>query len=437
VLAAPPFPGAHDSYADLVERVAPTVVTIRTEAIVRTDMTSDPFRDFFSGGRRRPPQRRGGLGSGVIASADGYILTNHHVVDGAQRITVELSDRRSFGAELVGSDPPSDLAVLKIESAALPSLPIGDAEGSRVGDVVLAFGNPLGVGQTVTMGIISAKGRATGLGDGYEDFLQTDAPINRGNSGGPLVSLNGELVGINTQILSETGGSIGIGFAIPANMAADVMHQLIETGSVQRGRLGAVAQTITSSLAESLGLDAVRGALVNKVDEEGPAARAGLSRGDVILTVDGKPVQDANDLRNRIARSGPGRTVVVSVDRDGERKQFDVTLARMTPSGTDDRRGASPGGQARYGVTLAPLTPQLASRLGTDAEQGLVVSELDVAGRAAAAGLQRGDVILETNREPVSTGDDLTSALERSDGRPALLLVERQGNLLYLTLETA
>ena len=279
-------PATH-SYANVVEAVTPAVVTVRSEHRVRqvSQQVPDELREFF-GGRipmpQRPQPRAGGLGSGVIVRADGYILTNHHVIDGAEQVTVELTDGRSFKADVVGSDAPSDLAVLKIAGASnLHTLPLGNSDAVAVGDVVLAVGNPLGVGQTVTMGIVSAKGRATG-GTNFEDFIQTDAPINQGNSGGPLVNTDGELVGINSQILSPSGGNIGIGFSIPANMARNVMTQLIDQGTVRRGMLGVTIQPVTSDIARSLGLDNVRGALVNGVQPDSPAARAGLRRGDVI-----------------------------------------------------------------------------------------------------------------------------------------------------------
>jgi Do/DeqQ family serine protease len=425
------------SYAGVVERVAPAVVTIRTVAAVRTGAALPLHRFFFGDPGDEAPQRRGGLGSGVIVSPDGFVLTNHHVVDGARRIDVELSDRRTLVAELVGTDPPSDLAVLKLPETGLPSVPLGDADRMRVGDVVLAFGNPLGIDQTVTMGILSAKGRSTGLGDGsYEDFLQTDAPINRGNSGGGLVSTRGELVGINTQIVSGSGGSIGIGFAIPAGMAADVMRQLIDSGAVRRGRLGVAVQAVTSDIARSLDLPQVRGALVSSVDEDAPAAEAGLQPGDVILSLDGEPVADYNDLRNQVASRSPGTRVDLGVRRDGRSLSLRATLAEMSalaPAG-DAPRSASERG--RFGMSVMPLTPELARRLQAEPDRGLVVAEVDPAGLAASAGLRRGDVILEANRKAVSDVKQLEAALEESGDRPALLLVRRQGASIFLTLSS-
>jgi Do/DeqQ family serine protease len=294
-------PALQTSYADVVDRDAPAVVTVRSERRVRVP-EQFPFMGMpFLGEVQPQPQDRieHGLGSGVIVSADGYILTNDHVIDGAEDIRVELTDNRTLPAKVVGSDTPSDLAVLKIDASHLPVLPLGNSDQVRVGDVVLAIGNPLGVGQTVTMGIISAKGRQTGLSDGsFEDFLQTDAPINQGNSGGALVNTSGELIGINSQIISPSGGNIGIGFAVPANMAKSVMAQLTNSGTVRRGMLGVTVQPVTSDLASSLGLSDVRGALISSVQHGGPADRAGVQRGDVILALNGSPVADSNALRN-------------------------------------------------------------------------------------------------------------------------------------------
>jgi serine protease Do len=335
---APALAGGRDSYAPIVDKVAPAVVTVRAEQRVRVaqqfPFADDPmFRRYF--GDRMPQERpeprpRGALGSGVLVSGDGFILTNHHVVDGASEIAVELTDGRSFKAKVVGSDPPSDLAVLKIDGRDFPALPLGNSDQVRVGDVVLAIGNPMGVGQTVTMGIISAKGRATGLGDGsFEDFLQTDAPINQGNSGGALVSMRGELVGINSQILSPSGGNIGIGFAIPANMAQNVFRSLVTDGRVHRGMLGVTVQSMTSDLARGLEVDAVRGALVSSVQPNGPADRAGVEQGDVITAINGAAVSDSNALRNMVAGLKPGSKVELRVLRDRREQTLTATLDEL------------------------------------------------------------------------------------------------------------
>jgi len=272
------------------------------------------------------------LGSGVIVHADGTILTNHHVVDGAEQIKVELPNHRVFDAKVIGSDPPSDLAVLKIDAKDLPVLALADSDKVRVGDIALAIGNPLGIGQTVTAGIISAKSRYTGLSDGsFEDFLQTDAPINQGNSGGALINSTGELIGINSQILSTSGGNIGIGFAIPSNMARNVMDQLIKTGKVHRGQLGVGIQPMTPELAQQFGLSETRGVLVNTVAENGPAAKAGIRRGDVIVAFNGKPVSDGNTLRNQIAGTLPGTEVKLTIVRDKREQEIPVTLGEYQP----------------------------------------------------------------------------------------------------------
>jgi len=443
--------GMQASYADLVTRVAPAVVTIRSTERSRVaqqfPFTDDPnFREFF--GDRMPqlqqqtPQRVQGVGSGVIVNSDGYILTNHHVVDGAIEIKVELTDNRTYTARLVGSDPPSDLAVLKIDANNLPTLPLGNSDKVRVGDFVLAVGNPLGIGQTVTSGIVSAKGRATGLSDGsFEDFLQTDAAINRGNSGGALVNTNGELIGINSQILSPSGGSIGIGFAIPSNMAKAVMDQLLKTGKVRRGMLGVTIQSVDADLASSLNLPAARGAIVTTVAAGGPAEKAGLKRGDVITAINKQPVIDNNSLRNLVASLPPGSKVEVSAVRNGHDQEFQVALAELPDrerpaSDEEDTSSTGETGNTKFGLTVQPLTSETASRYGLDADdQGLLVTRVDPAGSAADAGVRQGDLIEEVNRQPVKTVAEFSNALRQSGGKPALIFLKRRNNVIYLTLK--
>jgi Do/DeqQ family serine protease len=333
------------SYADIVSRVSPAVITIHSDMRVRAPQQypflDDPmFRQFFGDRvpQQMPEQRRSGLGSGVIISTDGYILTNHHVIDGAEQIKVDLNDDRTLDAKVVGSDPPSDLAVLKIDASNLPVMALGDSEKVRVGDVVLAIGNPLGIGQTVTMGIISAKGRQTGLSSGsFEDFLQTDAPINQGNSGGALVSTSSELIGINSQILSPSGGSIGIGFAIPSNMARTITDTLVKVGKVRRGQLGIAVVKLNSEPAKDLGIKETRGVGVAQVQAGSAAERAGLRKGDVITGFNGVEINDPNIFRNLVASTAPGSVVTLNVLRDGRQLELRATLGELTPQPERER----------------------------------------------------------------------------------------------------
>ena len=437
-----------EGFADVVAKVTPAVVTIRTEGKASPQLTQLPqlpegFGDLF--GQRGPRGRQGpapmqrGLGSGVIVSNDGYILTNNHVIDNASKIQVELSDRRIVEGRLVGADPASDLAVVKIEGKSLPVVPIGDSNAMRVGDLVLAVGNPLGIGQTVTMGIVSAKSRSTGLGDGsYEDFLQTDAPINQGNSGGALVNTAGELVGINSQIMSPTGGNIGIGFAVPSNMAKNVMDQLVTNGRVQRGRLGVTVQGVSGDLAAGLGLEKSQGAIVSDVTAGSAADKAGIKRGDVILSYQGRPVVDTNSFRNDIAATKPGSTIALQVLRDGKTSEVKATLEESPAANArrDGERGSGEGA-AKYGMTVEPLTPQIAEQLELDRNtRGVVISNVDPSGAAASAGLRQGDVIEQINGKPVRSVDDVRSALGAAGDKPAVLLITRGGTTVFVPLRS-
>jgi Do/DeqQ family serine protease len=446
--------GGRESYSDIVKLVAPGVVTVRVEGRTRMAPTgfedNDQMRRFFEqfgvpfGDDQRGPRmprsfRQRGLGSGVIVTGDGYVLTNNHVVDSAENIEVELTDGRSFKAKLVGSDKPSDLALLRLEASGLPSVPLGNSDAVEVGDVVLAVGNPLNVGQTVTMGIISAKGRSTMRGgDGsYEDFLQTDAPINHGNSGGALVNLKGELVGINSQILSGSDGNIGIGFAIPANMARRVMDDLRKDGRVRRAQLGVSIQPLTPDMAESLGMKEARGAIVSSVAPGSAAERAGIKRGDVLKSFNSQPVRDINSLRNRVAEAGPGSNASVVVFRDGSERTLTVKLDEV--SGGQAARGrdesSDPDSKTALGVSVAPLTPDLAARADLPRDtKGLVVQQVNPDSRAADAGIEEGDVILEANRQSVHSADDLKAALRKAPERPVLLLVARDGRQIFVTV---
>lgn len=454
----PPAPivvdGVRTSYADVVEKTSPAVVRIDAERKSKQQPQQFPFADnpFFKDmippqmKQQQRPQIERGLGSGVVISADGTVLTNHHVIDGADKITVTLDNNKIYDAKIVGSDAPSDLAVLKIEAENLPFLSLGNSDGVRIGDIVLAIGNPLGIGKTVTAGIISAKGRRTGLSDGsFEDFLQTDAPINRGNSGGALVNLAGELIGINSQIISDSGGggNIGIGFSIPSNMAKSVMEQLLKDGKVHRGMLGVNIQNITEEVAKSLDLKDVKGVIVSNVKTGSSADKAGIKRGDIITAINGEAIEDSNVLRNKVAGSAPGTDIKVSVLRDGKQADFTAKLDEFNLEGAKSEKPGqdneeSPGSQkesGKLGLNLQPVTPQIAKQLDLPSDtEGLVVMDVDPEGASAEEGIAQGDVILEINRQPVKTLDDVSAALDKSGNRPVLLLVTRKGSTVYLTV---
>lgn len=441
--------GSRTSFADIVERVSPAVVNINIEQKAKPNQPTSqfPFGDLFRNlpqapQGNQPPQIERGLGSGVIVSADGTILTNHHVIEGATRIRIEMTDKRTFDAKVVGSDPASDLAVLKIEAQNLPYLNLGNSDQVRVGDIVLAIGNPLGIGQTVTQGIISAKGRRTGLSDGsFEDFLQTDAPINRGNSGGALINLNGELIGINSQILSTTGGSIGIGFSIPSNMAKPVMDQILKEGRVRRGQLGVIIQNITEDLARSLELKDTRGVIVSEVRTGSAAEKAGVRRGDVITAINGDKIEDSNVLRNKVAGTLPGNEITLTVLRDGKEQEFKATLDEFTVENAKNENSADPNNpgnsnqSGKLGLDLLPLTPDTATRLGLSSDaKGLIVTEIDPSETAAAAGMVKGDVILEINRKPVENFDQVQAALDNAGNKPLIFLIARGGRTIFMTV---
>ncbi len=453
--------GGRDSYADVVDVVAPAVVTIRTEgkATMAPAQFQAPDEDWFQQffgmpfGQGRQPNapprtfKQHALGSGVMVTSDGYILTNNHVVDGADKIRVEFSNGESLDAKVVGTDKPTDLALLKIEGSDFNALALGNSDAVKVGDVVLAVGNPLGIGETVTMGIISAKGRSTGNADGsYEDFLQTDAPINHGNSGGALVNTRGELIGINSQILTGsqfTQGNIGIGFAIPVNMAKNVMEQLRTKGKVTRAQLGVTIQNVSPEMAQSLGLEQqTGGVIVSSVLPDSAADHAGLKQGDVITALDGKAVKDMNGLRNRVAQSTPGSNADLTIVRSGHEQHLSVKLDELNPEQTT-RNGPSESGndgtsdKGLLGVAVEPLTPALAQRLGVKSTHGLVVDEVNPDSRAADAQIQQGDVIESVNRQDVSSVDELRAALGKTPNRPALLLLNRNGNEIFVTVRPA
>lgn len=425
-----------NGFAAVLKPALPAVVNIHTSKIVKPKANqtmpffNDPFfRQFFGdqGGRMQPqPQREQSLGSGVIVTSDGTIITNNHVIDGASEIKVDLNDKRDFTAKLVGTDPQTDIAVLKINATGLPTLPIGDSSKLQVGDVVLAIGDPFGIGETATMGIVSAKGRGLeGRIEQYENFIQTDAAINPGNSGGAMIDLHGNLVGINTAILSgESGGNQGIGFAIPIDMARNVMNQIVEHGTVVRGYLGLLPQDVSPEIAKQFGLNEPTGALVATVEANTPSAKAGLKRGDVILKVNGETVNSANELRLKISQTAPGTTDHLTIWRDGKTQDVSVTLAQLpnqTAENTNEGENSGPG--AMQGVQVQSVTADVTQQLGLpDGTRGVVITSVDQASPGAAAGLQEGMIIQEINHKPVNNVQEYRAALQAAGDRAVLVL---------------
>jgi serine protease Do len=423
-------PAARVSIADIAERVTKSVVSVAAERESQPGPPGIPFPFFGPEG----PNRQRGLGSGVIVSAD-VVLTNNHVVEGADVIRVSTPDGREFTAELVGADERSDLAVLKLQGnvLGLTPIPFGQSERLRLGDIVLAIGNPFGVGQTVTMGIVSAKGRAdVGIAD-YEDFIQTDAAINPGNSGGALVDMEGNLVGINTAILSRSGGYQGIGFAIPTEMARPIMDSLLQTGKVVRGYLGVGIQDVDPALQEALGMGDRDGVLISSVEPGGAAERAGVQRGDVVLSVDGSPVGTTGRLRNLIAAKGKGR-VQLEILRGGKPITLGVELGQLPDKQAQKLPGAAKDSGA-LGLELSQLSPEIAKRFGLDRSEGVVVIQVVPGSPAANAGLQSGDVLLEVDRVKVTTPADVQRAARAKPKGSVLLLVEREGRTRYVAVK--
>jgi len=429
------------NFREVAKTVSPAVVYISTE---QTRQTPDQMRQFFGpndeffryffGVPEQREYKQQGLGSGFIVKADGYILTNNHVVENADKIRVTLSDKREFEAKVVGTDPKSDVALIKIDAKDLPVAPLGDSAQTEVGDWVLAIGTPFGLSQTVTSGIISAEGRANiGIVD-YEDFIQTDAAINPGNSGGPLVNLNGEVIGMNTAIFSQSGGYQGIGFAIPINMAKNVMESLMSHGKVVRGWLGVMIQPVTPEIAQSFGLQETTGALVGDVVKDGPADKAGIKRGDVVVALNGQSVDTANTLRNLVAQTDVKKTVSVGVMRNGKAETVQVTIGEQ-PAGEQATAAASENAD-KFGLTVQELTPQLADRLGYTDEHGVVIADVKSGSPAEEIGLRQGDLIKEINRQPVESLAEYQkamSALEKDEG--LLLLVQRGDNTYYVVVK--
>jgi len=443
-------------FAPVVKKVLPAVVSVASTKISKVPTSfegeggapggipEDLFRQFFGNSQQEqfraprgeaPEQREQGLGSGVIVSPDGYIVTNNHVVEGATGIRVTLADKREFKAKVIGADPKADIAVLKIDATDLPVVTVGDSSKVQVGDYALAIGNPFGVGQTVTMGIVSAKGRSHLGIEEYEDFIQTDAPINPGNSGGALVNDRGELIGINTAIIAHgSSGNQGIGFAVPVNMARNVMDQLVKTGKVTRAYLGIVPQDVTPAIAKAFGEKDALGALVGDVSPNSPAQKSGIQKGDIILDVDGKPVTDSNDLRLTISQMQPDANVHLRISRDGTERNMTVQLGELPTTTASVKHNGEKESSALSGVSVENLDADAAQQLKLpENTQGVVVTNVSPSSEAAEAGLRRGDVIQEVNHKPVKSTSDFEHAVGASK-EDTLLLVNRNGSTLYLAV---
>ncbi len=416
--------------APMLERATPAVVNIATEsriALRRNPLLEDPvFRHFFNIPEQPQERKAQSVGSGVVVDASrGYVITNHHVVDGADTITVTLRDGRKLKAKVIGSDPQSDVAVIQIPGGNLTALPMANTDQLRVGDFVVAIGNPFGLGQTVTSGIVSALGR-TGLGiQGYEDFIQTDASINPGNSGGALVNLRGELVGINTAILAPTGGNVGIGFAIPANMVSRLMNQIVAHGAVRRGQLGVAAQDLTPELAQAFAIAADQGAVITQVSPGSAADRAGLKQGDIVLHINEKPIRDSASLRNAIGLLEVGEAAQIEILREGKPLTLDAKVGEYVPVKADGE-AINP---RLAGITFEEIGPN--SPLAGGGIRGVIVARLATRSPAARAGLQRNDVIVAVNRYPITSTEELRQIASQSEGL-VLTLRRGQGELLLM-----
>ena len=429
-------------FISLAKKLGPSVVNVSTTRIRATAQEGpSPFggnnpaeefwQRFFGGRPPRGPQRQSGVGSGFIVDSNGTILTNYHVVDGSQKLVVKLADGKDYDAKVIGKDEKSDIAVIKIDAGReLPAVSLGDSDRLEVGEWVMAIGNPFGLDHTVTSGIVSAKGRNIGQGP-YDNFIQTDASINPGNSGGPLINLRGEVVGINTAIFSQSGGNVGIGFAIPSNSVKELLPQLRDKGKVVRGFIGTSVQKVTPEIADSLGLTPARGALVADMVKGGPAERAGVKTGDVIVEFDRKPIKDSSDLPSAVARVAPGTTAQVKIVRDGKEMNLPITVGEMkeTEVATSTQAG-------ELGLTVQPLTPQLAENLGIERGEGLVISAVKPGSAAEEAGLRAGDVISEINRQAVKNLADYNREIARNEkAKSVLFLVRRGQSSLFLALK--
>jgi len=429
------------AFASIVKKAGPAVVHVRVEKSIQgrgaggPDLFSDPFFERFFGPQFRHPRedrqpreyKQRAAGSGFIISHDGYILTNNHVVEDADKITVNLDDEREFKAEVIGTDPQSDVALIKVDAENLPILELGDSDKLEVGEWVIAIGSPFELNQSVTVGVVSAKGRnRMGISD-YENFIQTDAAINPGNSGGPLLNTHGEVVGMNTAIFSRSGGYMGIGFAIPVNMAKAIKQQLLKHGKVTRGWLGVVIQDVNDDLAKSFGLENTRGALISEVSKNSPADKGGLKQGDVIMALDGTDIKDVADLRNKVAMIAPGAKVDVTVMREGKERKIGISIGEQPEDFAQPAAAHGDGSLQNMGLSLQNLTEELAGQFGYDEDQGVLIVEVEPDSPAEQAGLKAGQLIEEVNKQRVHNLKDLRTVLDQSKSTDKVLLRIRAG----------
>lgn len=436
------------AFSDIVNAVSPAVVNISTTKTIRRETNrffEDPFFDFFDPFHEfNVPKKwkERSLGSGVVISSDGYIITNNHVVEKADEIRVTLLDKRTFKGTIIGADPKTDIAIVKINANNLPTLSLGDSDNLKVGEFVLAIGNPYGLSHTVTMGIISAVGRANvGIAD-YEDFIQTDAAINPGNSGGPLVNIKGEMIGINTAIFSRTGGYQGIGFAVPSNMVRLVMDQLIQKGKVIRGWIGVTIQELTPELSQKFGLKNTKGALVSDVMKDSPAAKAGIKQGDIIVEFNGKDVKDVSSLRNMVAQSKTGNEITLKIVRSGKELTLNVLimeLPREIAAIKEDSESDTSETQVLSGITVMDLTREMLRQLGFNKdEKGVVVVRVERGSPADEAEIKKGDIIKEINKKEINNLEDFNRvAATLKDNDSVLLFLNRGGNKFYVILKSS
>jgi Do/DeqQ family serine protease len=453
-----------NSFADIIEKASPAVVKISMTRIIKASeqqqnnpFMSDPFfRQFFGGPNMRPrDQREQGLGSGIVVSPNGYILTNNHVVEKANSLKIELSDGRDFTGKVVGTDPQTDVAVVKINANDLPTLPFANSDAARVGDLCFAIGNPFGQDHTVTMGIVSAKNRHLEAGTYLQNFIQTDASINPGNSGGALINAHGELIGMNTMILTGgssfggEGGNVGIGFAVPSNMAKQVMDQIMKNGKVSRGYMGVTLGNVTADLAPHFGLKEAKGAVIDQVTPGGPGDKAGLKMGDVVTAINGRTVEGMDDLTMDVISHSPGSTVTLDVVRNGQPMKVTVTLGTR-PGGVDwasntrdhnngndnDQDNGSGGNASVRGITVENLTPDLAQQVGVPpATKGVVVDDVDQSSPAADANIGRGTVIIAVNRQPVSNVQEFKRLMSQAQGKSVLLTIDQGGTTAFTVVQ--